>query len=1220
MWELASQAYAAVLAKGRPPTDVYLHYGEVLLHLGNHERAEQMFKRYYDRRVQSTDAARQIADALHQAQHYEAAEPYLKQMFLSGNQSSLDVAFHRLAEIYAVTEQRDAIPNLIAEYLSRAQNPSRARREILNRLTAHGLWDMAVGQLERMSKVQGEADVAFEIGQNLFRAGELDKARAALRTFATEHVRPEDAWLQVGYFYRDHGMVAEAREAYDAAVHAASDRYDAYQQRGDFRIATGDVAGGRKDYERARSKAPQTHRGKLWEEEVTTLLQFGRGREARAVARSALTEPYTQKEFFLDQIARIELASGDKTRAERMIEELRQAGLPLKQLVALVRDHGYLEEAVRLIDDEVANGDLVGASEALQENLDVYTRLGGTDRLMSTARRLLERAGTGQDAALLYQNLGAYLVARGHLEQGAIFLRAARQQGSHADDHALDTQLAFAYLAQGFDQEAERLFLDLLASAPAAELKEGLLRNIAARYEIQNKRDVLRALLEHLARDERHAALAMPMLLDLMLDAGQPLQVIALLRGGPWMAPEGPAAARPEPEAQQPMLLLSAVQGSDEVAGQILVGGLETLAGAGYLQEARSLLAELDPSWAQTSNLQDFSRRLAAVLGPDEARAAFGHDLKQLGAVGVDAQERIELAELLLVNGRHELVNEMLAPVLQSGVEGERTQAFDLKLRNLYASGHVEEITPLIAGHLQASPDRQNARLVAATTLRELGLDDEALALLEANVEQAPTEIHLSNALQTAYFAGDVEAWRSLDQRLHQVADRPLDDAEQSLHHFGVRFEDAFTKGWIERHDEFLGRKLHIKLDHIGALYRAGQVEQARQLLRDYLVSIEHDPLFTEYILSQLRADGLHGEVARVIAPTLPAKARTPGIDIQIGASRLAIGRDREAALRLLDKAISRRHDPADAAVTLAEYLLLQERDVEAALHFASQAMSHDPTRPLARFYRGLAALASGEEGEAVTQDVEQGLDGGPQLAHQLHVLGQVALRAKRFDVAEQALLRLAHSAPQVTFLQNEAQQLEGLSRALRLYAEEGQARRGVAFLEDHFPQIAFGHGTAARNVVLLSVLSSLYEEAGMEEKSFGMYRENILREQVAAPLAEDTNLPTYRNNLAYSFSTTNTHIGEGVDLVRLAIATSGLGSASDNGRQPSYIDTLGWLLYRQGDLAQAEAEIRRAIRSQLGNPDQLTELYGHLAEILVARGHQPEAVWIEIFTPDAGR
>ncbi len=74
---------------------------------------------------------------------------------------------------------------------------------------------------------------------------------------------------------------------------------------------------------------------------------------------------------------------------------------------------------------------------------------------------------------------------------------------------------------------------------------------------------------------------------------------------------------------------------------------------------------------------------------------------------------------------------------------------------------------------------------------------------------------------------------------------------------------------------------------------------------------------------------------------------------------------------------------------------------------------------------------------------------------------------------------------------------------------------------------------------------------------------------------------------------------GERLDEAHELISRA-LGESPDN---PYILDSLGWVLYRKGDLAGAETHLRRAL-SQL--PD--AEVYAHLAEVLHALGRGDEA------------
>ena len=152
-----------------------------------------------------------------------------------------------------------------------------------------------------------------------------------------------------------------------------------------------------------------------------------------------------------------------------------------------------------------------------------------------------------------------------------------------------------------------------------------------------------------------------------------------------------------------------------------------------------------------------------------------------------------------------------------------------------------------------------------------------------------------------------------------------------------------------------------------------------------------------------------------------------------------------------------------------------------------------------------------------------------------------------------------------------------------------------------------------------------MYEGAGLHEQGWRIYKHLIQKEFLRDSFGDG--IATYNNNLAYSYSTTNKNVDDGEHLVRRAIAASGIERrprakrtplAETGIRQNSYIDTLGWIYYRQGKLAQAEREIRRALNDrdegQASSVMDPTELLQHLADIREAQGYQEEATWIRLY------
>jgi Flp pilus assembly protein TadD len=90
-------------------------------------------------------------------------------------------------------------------------------------------------------------------------------------------------------------------------------------------------------------------------------------------------------------------------------------------------------------------------------------------------------------------------------------------------------------------------------------------------------------------------------------------------------------------------------------------------------------------------------------------------------------------------------------------------------------------------------------------------------------------------------------------------------------------------------------------------------------------------------------------------------------------------------------------------------------------------------------------------------------------------------------------------------------------------------------------------------------------------------------------------------NALGYSFAERNLRLGEARKLIEKALEISP--------EDYFIIDSLGWVLYREGDLKGAARELRRAYA---GRPD--AEIGAHLGEVLWMLGERDEArrVWDE--------
>ena len=107
--------------------------------------------------------------------------------------------------------------------------------------------------------------------------------------------------------------------------------------------------------------------------------------------------------------------------------------------------------------------------------------------------------------------------------------------------------------------------------------------------------------------------------------------------------------------------------------------------------------------------------------------------------------------------------------------------------------------------------------------------------------------------------------------------------------------------------------------------------------------------------------------------------------------------------------------------------------------------------------------------------------------------------------------------------------------------------------------------------------------------------------------LANDPGDAATANYLGYAWADRGSRLNEALDLISRAVASEPENSA--------YLDSLGWIYYRLGDLGQAEYWLRRAI--ELGGTDGT--VLSHLGEVLLRKGQADEARQLLRQALDAG-
>jgi len=120
--------------------------------------------------------------------------------------------------------------------------------------------------------------------------------------------------------------------------------------------------------------------------------------------------------------------------------------------------------------------------------------------------------------------------------------------------------------------------------------------------------------------------------------------------------------------------------------------------------------------------------------------------------------------------------------------------------------------------------------------------------------------------------------------------------------------------------------------------------------------------------------------------------------------------------------------------------------------------------------------------------------------------------------------------------------------------------------------------------------------------------------EQLKLLLADEPNNPTYNNDLGFVWADRGMNLVEAERLIRKAIAedkklrrklTPGI-TAKDDKDNAAFLDSLGWVLYKQGKVKEAKPPLLEAVKETEG---QHLEIFDHLADVHMALGETAEAI-----------
>jgi Flp pilus assembly protein TadD len=428
------------------------------------------------------------------------------------------------------------------------------------------------------------------------------------------------------------------------------------------------------------------------------------------------------------------------------------------------------------------------------------------------------------------------------------------------------------------------------------------------------------------------------------------------------------------------------------------------------------------------------------------------------------------------------------------------------------------------------------------------------------------------------------------------------------------------------------------------AVYMAAmrRVDEAEPYLKQLLTSSETKP---ESVFMQvnrlLAADPDKTANLRLVRKLAAGYPDLPNAHFAV-AQAAAAADDEQLALREIRRAAELRPDWAVAAGFEAQ--ILQRKSPEKAAERLARYLDKYPEQNDVRMTYARLLVSDKRYAEA-RQQFEKLLAANPDNTEDIYAVGLLALQLKDYATAEASMKRLLaldyrdpDGARYILGQIEEAQKhwpqaiawyeqiqsgdhfLPSRLRAAQAMAREGKLDAARAYLhavkvnsKQDEVQLVIGEAQLLRDAgdpggafaLLGRALEKdpdqpelLYDQALTAEK-LGRY--DVLEQSLRKVIKLQPDHAHAYNALGYSLADRNLRLPEARELIEKALQLR-----PEDG---FIIDSMGWVLYRQGDLAAAETYLRRAYGDQHD-----AEIGAHLGEVLWVEGKREEArrVWDE--------
>lgn len=365
-------------------------------------------------------------------------------------------------------------------------------------------------------------------------------------------------------------------------------------------------------------------------------------------------------------------------------------------------------------------------------------------------------------------------------------------------------------------------------------------------------------------------------------------------------------------------------------------------------------------------------------------------------------------------------------------------------------------------------------------------------------------------------------------------------------------------------------------------------------------------------------------------------------VDALFAYGRLAMFYKREDVALIAVNKVLGVEPGREEAILLKADILQRKGNNAGALALLSKAVKRDSNSELLR-YSYAKLLAEEKQYDKSQQLFEQLLAARPENEQYLFALGFLALEKQNAQQAKDyfsQILRLGDSSQQAMYFMGLATELnQENEKALIWYSSvpvdsqhyQTAQMRYVALLskqgdlssaQQHFKLLRKNHPDRAVSYYLYE--ASFLRDQGKNQAAFDLYSEalnqypenldllygramvseplnrlDVLEADLKVMLKLDPQNAAALNALGYTLADRTTRYQEALKLISQAVELSP--------NDPFYLDSLGWVYYRLGNMTEAEHYLRQAYEIQ---PD--AEFAAHLGEVLWKNGKQKDAkkIW----------